>query len=566
MLRLPLLLFVIMTVFMSSSGLTQPNDLSVGPLFESICPNGEPFMASENWEIYYTLDNTWMGERDTAYCLAAFSSWDVQLSSDELITNRPVFLRYVGDSILLEENTVYALSFFDSNQGYGFLLDNQNYCNDGFCQGIRIGIQIPADPLDSLNTHDLRWHQGPFMEDLMSLYSNIGLIPFGDQTLCIPSEKFIEGNYLKEIVLKIIPNPNWDLHLGGFNLMTTWNSTPTIPGWGEPDFWNDSPDGWIYYGFDEGPNATLVVHSDTTYPSPENMSYYDVYPNTNPDTVADLTLHIEELASLVFQPFTGLRGGLVEGSDSLRHNLSIVNEGAGICLPMGFEVVIEDDESYVHKGGNVSFNGPTACFQFQGGSQLRVENEATFTYGNTPAGMLYMFNGSEIHLQKYCSLEIGNQVFFNNDNSFDHDRIDIELGPFTSLLFKKGSKIRNWSEGRITKLHIYMNGGILDISELDEESLSNIVIHYPDPLDESSINILGETSHDYLEFGWSAQVVSNWNASVYDLSGNLVDEFVVTAGAGKNFKRRAVQQLSTGLYLLTLVSGDTLITGRFIKD
>ncbi|MBK8341760.1 MAG: hypothetical protein IPK99_18085 [Flavobacteriales bacterium] len=141
----------------------------------------------------------------------------------------------------------------------------------------------------------------------------------------------------------------------------------------------------------------LAMYEDTTYPGPGHVSYLDITPLPNVATPTNVTLTLDLFTGFNLQPYTQLRGGAVLNNDTLFHNLTVVNNGADLCMTfMIAELIWGEGDRYMHQDGHLGFEGARSCFLFTAGSTLEVAPGATLHYGLGNRGMLALNVGCDV--------------------------------------------------------------------------------------------------------------------------------------------------------------------------
>ncbi|MBK7383999.1 MAG: hypothetical protein IPI81_11840 [Flavobacteriales bacterium] len=301
------------------------------------------------WEAYQTLDDTWNGPRDSSVCIDLAhvinpSYVASRILIDQIEPARPVFLRALLDDqsvIPLSSDNEYSISFgaFTAN---GF---DAGPCPDGPCSSARAAVRIP-DAAGSGTI--LRWSETSLSTDPMS--------PFLFN-LCVPTEKFA-NNHLREVVFSFLvlnAQPGQSIDLYGSLVLdfdldgSLQRITPAVL----PQFLVGQDQ--YTFGYQWGSNY-LVMHANAEYPDLDHVFDLDFSPVPNQPVPIPVTVNMEPYTGFNFQPFTQLRGGLLEGSTTDRHPLSVVNNGADLCLGIQFvEMVWLAKSCYVHRSGHIAF-------------------------------------------------------------------------------------------------------------------------------------------------------------------------------------------------------------------
>jgi hypothetical protein len=516
----------------------------------------------QGWEAYHTLDDSWHGIRDSTFCIDLVhlnqSGWpSPRILFDQIDVDRPVFLR----ALLTDEN---ALPLTADNQytigfsAYGPTSFDLGDCPDGPCTSMRAAIRIPDEAGSGT---DLRWHETAPTDDMWAAY------PFN---LCLPTEKF-EMNDLREFIVSlkaVAPQPG-----GSFSL---WS--PEIS---DLDLFSDlirltedvlpqyaiGPATYLFNG-SWGANY-LVMHEDEGYPSPDNISYLDFLPQPNVAEQVPLSVTLAEYSGFNFQPYAQLRGGLVAGSDSLRHPLEVINEGADLCLSSQIvELVWEPGDRYVHRAGHLEFHGLRSCFMFKPGSALVMDNNSVLHYGRNGRGMLALFEGSNFEMRANSHLLLeGPLVLLDPPDMEEAKDMRIVLRDNARLTFLRGSRIMNHSSlGGNKKLVVILDGGHIDLHGLELEDREKVVVIRLPVERVTNAVLLGNPVGEELVMSLASREAGTLMLRCLDPLGRSVMATDIGLGEGENLIRVPVHHLKSGAYLVeTVVHGERQVV-RFIKE
>lgn len=263
---------------------------------------------------------------------------------------------------------------------------------------------------------------------------------------------------------------------------------------------------------------------------------------------------MDEYQSLEIQPFTNIRGALVEGSDSVRHIANLVNMGGDFCANF-IDFVVSGGGEYRHGGGHITMHNPRSCMQFRTGSALRVLEGSTLYYGNDGAGMLVLCPSSTIALERNATLVMDgllNLIYCKED--LGDQQVYIDLPPGAKLVFTNNARISNeFSLGRQTLLNVRMLGGTLDDTALEILDRTFIRRVYPEPSISFRDN-LGLFPNPFTEFLNLSYLSGNEEAlqlTWVNLSGQTVLTETFRAQKGMNEWQPELPN-STGMFLLTI--------------
>lgn len=505
------------------------------------------------WLPYQTLDGHWDGPIDSTKCISVTPITgpnSIEIDLNQIDPARPLFIRCLLDDdakIPLNPDWIFLVQGKMYPKGQTQFIQT-NQCADALCTGIIVGIEIPDETGDSTNR---RIYVGP--EENMF---------YGGYATCLPTEKF-EENYLREYIFKIqvdtanIPSQNFAVRWFDSYLEMIYGIGHVYEVLAPEWTWDGNSyelEGYILAN-DGGENYLFMYGADT-YPSLDNPYFIDGMPIVNSIEPKTININIYNYQSAYFQPFTYLRGGLVEGSDSIRHEVDLVNWGGNICINF-VELIFEENTSYVHHGGQLDFSGETACMQFRTGGALVVADSATLHFGPGGHGMLALRPGGTIEIGKGGALLIDNMLMltpYHPDPADPETRqVYMELNPGATLAFGPHARImRKFNPEEDMRLNIYMNGGTLDLGNLPAEDRALINLIYPAPAPNIADNILlsPNPASDVLQCRYLAEGYSELRLEVVNNQGQVVRQQVVETGKGYNFFEIPVADLAKGWYAL----------------
>jgi hypothetical protein len=561
-----LTLFICCSFFYSTAQISQLQFLNEEPL---LCIDSvTPLIGYHNWEAYQTLDNTWNGPRDSSICVSLYHANALDnpsIAFDEIDIDRPIYVRAIfQENPILDENKIYYV-YHDMYSTY-YDIPNNDFCENGWCEGIMIGIASPSDTIDSTSVTNIKYYSENF--------SNFGFCSSID--MCVPTEYFQEGNTLKEFVFKLkVENVGVEEYtfLGNFDLMSTNDCTNLINTSTLPSFGSGFNSYFLYSGqfcFDNNCNygpGNMIQWEGQGIPADTNMYFLDVPAIPPSNQIQNIVLQIGETNGLIFQPYTQIRGGLIDGSDSIRHTLSIESWG-NFCLPSGImvDMPMAPGSFFAYHRGMVSIPFGT-CLRFEYDAVLRVCDDATLHYGMLGNGMIAMNSGSKIELQENAGIHFGN-IFslWDYPGQTNPDNIHIYLKKGNSLVFDIYSSILNRSLDNRMKLVVHLQGGYLDISNLDENSRKHLVVEYDRP--DAGIEILsmyGNPLSD-LNFTLHSNESGMASAEIFDLMGKKVMTVQLTLNEGFNQIQIPLPSIATGTYVLQIASNKASTQTKFMKE
>ncbi len=514
-----------------------------------------------DWELYQTLNGEWDGPRDSSLCLTGYMDGSsYKINPDQINTEFPLFLRCLfteENKILLSKDWVYEL------RGDAYLSSYSLFpgCDTStFCSNLITGIQVPDESGDSTT---MRIHKAPW--DLNNYSGNYFFY-------CLPTEYF-EENYLRELIFEYkvqdtIGTEEW-IATSFIHMEPVYYIMPvedfTVPSWSYNGASYDIYMTWLFGDY----GTNLVMHETDSYPNAQNLTYVEATPEDNPGEQREINLYVEEYSSLEFQPFTSMRGSFIAGSDSLRHSLNIIFEGAEMCMSY-IDVIFERNTKFVYKGGEIFFTNKNGCLMFHRGAALAIADNTTFHYGNNGIGVLALGPGGTIEFGDNSTLVINNRLVLSDFWQHPSNQVYMHLPKGASLIFGEHGKLTKQGlspeEGHM-KLNVYMEGGILDDSHLSETEKQLINRIYPEvgPKMADNVQILGNPAENNLQYSINLQDPTEVNWSIFDRNGKLVLRGTKHQEKGLHFEGINIHTLPRGIYFFEVSTVEGTITSRFIK-
>lgn len=428
-----------------------------------LCFDGQTALqVFQHWEAYQTLDNLYNGTIDSTVCINLGNLLGMaELPTAEFDPTKPVFLRWHSDDgYYLEPNMLYALSIY---LNMDMINTDVQDCEDNVCNGFIVRVRVPDNPNDFDLLPEYRTHVQEFV-----------LTEFGNISVCLPTESFLEGTYIEDIVLKMYVQPDApSLQVYDPFLEYVWSSamltTNEMLSY-QTDQFNYSL--WPFTNY-------VVQYQETTFPALEAISYLDVSPVPNIAELAVVNLTLQEYASLSFQPFTALRGALVEGQTEQRHILSIINNGT-VCMNFWFELVMPPGGTFTYQRGKIESSWGS-CMRFVPDATLRVGQDAVLEFGEQGMGMLATQSGALIDLEENAQLVLHCPLrMFNEPWQTNIENVHVYLKPGNALVFGPDASLENFSTDATMKLVVHLQGGYLDMANLSNEERKHIELVYED--------------------------------------------------------------------------------------
>jgi hypothetical protein len=298
----------------------------------------------------------------------------------------------------------------------------------------------------------------------------------------------------------------------------------------------------------------LLQYTAATYPDAAHPSFVEATLSPNTSTQETINLIVSDFESLEIQPFTHLRGALVEGSDSVRHHANLINMGGEFCFNF-LDVIFSDDNEYRHGGGRITINHPKSCMQFRDESRLHVLENATLRYGDEGAGMLVVCASAGITLDRGATLVMDGMLSLSECSDDPTPKsIVVDLPPGARLVFTDKALLTNqFSQFQQTTLTVRMLGGELDDSALSAEERALIHREYPVPKPGFDDNL--QVFPNPFTVNPSVQYTTDEDEPLHiqwlNLNGQLIQESVFMAKKGANEWQPAAPA-AAGVYLLVV--------------
>lgn len=527
--------------------------------------------AYKDWLVYQTLDDHWNGPIDSTICISLRSIPSEGIDLQTVDIERPIFIR----SKLTESNKVWLQPnyIYDANAGANYFGNNNasfqggTDCADNFCSGIIVGIQIPDE---SGNSTAMRWYTDVPGADASD----------GRFSTCIPTEYF-DDNYIREFIIKLSLAPNTSLdkrvRLQRGRLDAGWSPYYIDEVIADPSTFVDTSYNVPLYlvGYQNGPiwpapNYLLLYTDMNSYPSSSSPAYVEARPSVNTPDPQTINLIVSDWETFIPQPFAILRGALVEGSDSIRHQVNLVNHTGDICMGGPVDFVFEDDTKYIHQGGHVNMEGLSSCMMFRNGGTFEVAEGTTMQYGQDGRGILALRSGGQLQLDKGSTLLFDGTLWLQGIPTAKHPdpQFYLDLKPGTSLIFGEHAIVLNANSiSPDVKLNVYMNGGTLDDSHLSADE--RLLIHqiYPKPVERFSDNIklLGNPITSVAPFEYISLGQEQLMLELYDLQGRYIAKKNYNTAEGYNRFEYDMSDMATGIYLANIKGNNGHATLKMVK-
>jgi hypothetical protein len=538
----------IVFLLLSISALSQDGFNNV---ISDTCINGDSLFRPLAWRAYQTSNNRWDGERDSiCISLSAGLTDDIgRIQMDEIDITRPVFVEYVGNPFEIYPDQTYNLCVH-SNTNTMVDFASNDFCDDGICQGLVMGITVPDDPNDEDTEPELR----PYFEEFQNGTNDFpywgaqSIVPF-----CFASENFAGPQYMTQLILKFkfLPDAQGEYKLDQVRVLNWGWPAEALDSTGLSSF-SSGPDTYDFCGSFDITQAYTIQHPPDVYSYPDSVYYLDVYPvpNTTEPTLITLTFH--ENTALLPYPYCMFRGGLVEGSNEVRHTYNLIMNGSTYCLATG-EDLIDPECSFIYNGGDMDLS-QKSCLRFYQRSSLVVEDNQTFYYGKQGRGMLALHSGAYIILKSNAEFVLNSPIsLWGNYQEDQPENIHITLNSGNKFVFGPYAALRLADSNSEIKLIFHLNGGILDYSNLDEASRKNMEIIFDKPDSKLAfLEMFGNPSEADFTFNLYSGFQDNASFELYDLKGGLLFSESQMLQKGYNYIELNDIKLPNGQYILTV--------------
>ena len=539
--------------------------------FETItCPYDSTVTITQpkNWRIYQTLNNKWDGPADSTICINAENDGQNNAVMDlgAIDPNKSIFVRGLVDFTpnqgLMSDWIYQAIGNIQYPPDVQFKTSTD--CPNNVCSGLIIGIEIPDSNFIGTNTR--------FYFDIPSTNHW-----YGDFETCVPTEFFFQ-NTLREFIFKLtLEAPSIDLNGKILEIqnaqLSDWvfpEIVPAViaaPNTGGGTTFSVSLNEISNTYFND--NFLFKYWNPSVYPSPDNIYYTEAVPEPNTTEQSEIFVTVDNYSSVVFQPFTGLRGGLVEGSNTVRHTANLVSNGGDICLEQFIELVFDDGSKLIYNGGHINFEGTSACLMFQNKGALVVGENQTLYYGQNGKGILAWMPGGEIRLEKNSELVIDNTLWIFGLEDREYPPVfNIYLEPGNTLAFGENAYLVNhFSTAPNTQLNVYMNGGVLDDRKLNTSSRNLINRIYPKSAERFADNITVYENPVESDFNFAVimEEAGKLNLELFDMNGRIILKGKLAVEQGINQIKYPLNNLAGGVYAIRLQSGGQYFTTKILK-
>ncbi|MCB0632173.1 MAG: T9SS type A sorting domain-containing protein [Saprospiraceae bacterium] len=541
-------------------------------LTESIpCPfnPGETVVWPTGWSVYQTQNDHWDGPVDSTRCISVASQAQnfTNIPLDQIDPEKALFIRLSlpgKEGILLNADDVYSIGA-GINLAAGDTISRGESCPNHLCSGLITVVEIPDE-------------SGTGTDRRIATTSLPDSVLWSFAWSCLVTEYFPE-NILREVIIKV----SFDhitsgeaMQMTGIGVETSFQGVNRIEEMVFPESSFTGEDYQAYIHNVARPPVTEVyapyifLHERNVYPNQANVTYVEARPENTTTEPQELRVTVDPDQNLLFQPYTAIRGALVDPSDTVRHRLTLINDGGTICIPSIVELVVTDDTEVEFRSGQVDFHAESSCMMFRHGGVLVIPDQTHYEYGNSGIGALGLDKGGTIRIGKGSELVINNTVILANFINDADRQVYMELNPGSRLTF--GEKARLIRKGYVQtgqmKLNVYMNGGILDDSRLSDKERQLINRIYPDKEMKMTdrVKILGNPIRNVLHLAVYTPENNGQAAwTVHDLQGRYLGSGNFATVQGQQLQDIPLQQLAAGMYILKMELDGGMVSRKFVK-
>ncbi len=496
-----------------------------------------------DWQVYQTTDNTWDGPIDSSICVSAVGI-NGNIYTDQFDANRALYLRYkpLSDTLLLAApNFGYnVLAYIGITSNFLAGLDSNGNILTGFIIRTRI----------------------PDADSTGYAYRTIQIDGFDEQ--CFATEYFTD-QYFADIIIKvsivppIIPDIEYivfsDFILSSSSLYNVYPEQDFLV----PDFYCVDTSCQIDAGelFNSwwGSN-TLLLHDTLTYPSEDNITNFVCRPDPNPSEQFEITIY-EEYAKVYMQPFTSIIGGLVEGSDSIRHQITIIDYTWWTGCEVFIDVFLNESVTYFFaNSGDFNFGQSNACLMLKKGATVKTAPATNINYGQHGVGAFAMLPGSILKLGEYSTFTIRNRFVLFEQNGGNDEQAYVTLPVGSRLVFTDAASLyKPDGKSGFMRLNVYMNGGTLDDSALSPEERILINRIYPpvSALPFENLVCSPNPARDQINVSWNSITdAGQGEVTVFNIQGQQVQKHTLTLVKGLNIKQIDCSLFESGVYIIEM--------------
>ena len=320
------------------------------------------------------------------------------------------------------------------------------------------------------------------------------------------------------------------------------------------------------FTWDVHPRLNTVFSNPNTDPYNTDTHYIDIFPARTATKRVGITL--SAYGGVFLQPHTELRGAFFDSTQQIRHKLILSLDSSGeMCIPEIVELVMRDDNQLRFDGGNVALHGQRSCVMIRDNAEMIIGAKHSLQYGKNGVGILALKPGTTVAFEEDSRLTINNTLALTDySNTLDGGAIDIELFSGNELVFGPDAKVSNgpFAFGSVT-LNIHLKGGIVDLSQLDDQSLELInVINYLVPSTPAPPSVFPNPSTDKIHLTYDTDSALLDEISIYDVKGNIITNFRRKEGPGATWVPVDISTYRPGVYYVRIETIEGAYTLPFV--
>ena len=431
------------------------------------------------WDIYQTKNNKFNGLIDSIHSCIPVNKINneerIDLTNVDL--SKPLFLRLRKesiDTIFLDKNTIYKLSSFLRARA-NYFMENLN-CDSMPCNKVYTVFKYPNESGNN--------YESKMQEVNATIVEGINTTYWTTEDCSVTSK--LDKQYLDDIIFEINFNEEKINNSNSFRFFGFEVSHAPFYSTIEGDLIVEEPligGDEVYVGFfsiKDFSDINLLLHSKDGYPSQHNIDkkYLKLIPNPSEKKV--INFYIEPYEQLFLQDYIIIAPELVSGSDSIFHELNIIQDGGEMCV---FQVeLLFDNTNFIYKKGDFNIDGSTACTLFSNNSQLIIDEKSMLHFGNIGHGILALADGT-VFLKKNATLYFDGTFHLK---SMIQTNSTIILEPESKIVFSENSKIININR-QDEKLLIQGFPYQVDMTNLKQEYRDKIIFELPDSFNNTSL-------------------------------------------------------------------------------
>jgi hypothetical protein len=204
---------------------------------------------------------------------------------------------------------------------------------------------------------------------------------------------------------------------------------------------------------------------------------------------------------------------------------------------------------------------------FGKGGTLCIPEGATMHYGDHGRGLMALKTGGRIIIERNAELVMhGTMVMYEYAGETVPADIHMTLPQGARLSFAPGSHIWNmWSIDQDMKLHVYLDGGAIDLSGLPEAERAAIVVVTLPAETLSAITIIGDAGNGSVDLLVSSRVNGSASLTVIDAAGRTAVRLFTSLTRGPNVLPLNTASLGPGSYFIVVEQGEARSAGRFVR-